>query len=132
MTRIKWLVSNGFRTAIKAIWQQTKRGSDSGNVKIRFSVAAIRIGRSGEYENNKVIGNDSGTFGSSYYKEYYNGSLGTAITSTWVCTAANGFTRDEYPYEGETYWIAGFEVSLRHPTSSGQGKLNSVSLYWTK
>lgn len=132
LTRIKWLVSNGFRPAITAVWQQTKRGSNSGNVKIRFSVAAIRIGSSGGYENNMVIGNNSAAFGGAYYEEYYNYRLDTAITSTWVCTAANGFTRDEYPYEGETYWIAGFEVSLLHPTSSGQGKLNSVSLYWTK
>lgn len=132
LTRIKWLISNGFKPAIKAVWQQAKRGSNSGNVKIRFSVAAIRIGTSGDYKDNMVIGNNSGTFGGSYYNEYYNSSLDTAITSTWTCTATNGFTRDEYPYEGEQFWIAGFVVSLRHPTGSGQGKLNSVSLYWTK
>lgn len=126
------MVSNGFKPAIQATWQQTKRGGNSGNIAIHFSVAAIRVNSSGTIESNVIIGNNSGTFGGSYYEELYDRTLDASITSTWVCTAANGFTCSKYPYDGDQFWMSGFQVTIRHPTGSGQGKLNSVNLYWTK
>lgn len=126
-------MSNGFKPAVKAVWQQADRtSSSSGNIEITFKVAAIRIGTSGDFERNSVLGNNSGAFGGAYRKSFYNDARDTAITSTWVCTAANGFTKEGFPYDGEQYWISGFRVEIEHPYKSGQGKLNSVSLYWTK
>ena len=132
LARVKWLVSNGFKPAIRATWQQTKRGGNSGNIAIKFSAAAIRINSYGNLESDTVIGNNSGTFGGAYNEEFYSNTLDAVITSTWVCTAANGFTCSKYPYEGDQFWMSGFQVTIRHPTSSGQGKLNSINLYWTK
>ena len=132
LARVKWLVSNGFKPAIRATWQQTKRGGNSGNIAIKFSAAAICINSYGNLESDTVIGNNSGTFGGAYNEEFYSNTLDAVITSTWVCTAANGFTCSKYPYEGDQFWMSGFQVTIRHPTSSGQGKLNSINLYWTK
>ena len=132
LARVKWLVSNGFKPAIKATWQQTKRGSDWGNIAIEFSAVAICTDSYGNLESDAMIGNNPGRYGGAYNERFYSDTLDAVITTTWVCTAANGFTCNKYPCKGDQFWMSGFLVRIKHPTSSGQGKINSINLYWTK
>ena len=130
LDRVKWLVANGFVPTCKVVWDYTKRTSNtSGDIYLTIRAAGIRVaGDTGAIESDTVFGNFSGR----WYEEF-TGSADTTITTTWRCTAPNGTTYDKTPYAGDWFWISGFTIDVTHPyPTSWQGRVTSVSFYWSK